>query len=117
MSQLSCPAKVLVGALAVVVSFAVPAGAVAGFGDVAADEFYSDAVQWMVDEEITSGTSPGCFSPDSLTTRGQVATFIHRSYGEPVGGAPGFDDVSSSDFFAEAIGWRSEEHTSELQSH
>jgi len=49
---------------------ATPAGAVAGFGDVAGDEFYTDAVQWMVDNDITSGTSPGCFSPGNATSRG-----------------------------------------------
>ncbi len=82
-----------------------PAEAVAGFGDVAADEFYSEAVQWMVDEGITSGTSPGCFSPGVATTRGEVATFIHRAYGEPGAAPSGFVDVEPSDFFADAVGW------------
>ncbi|MEZ5168884.1 MAG: S-layer homology domain-containing protein [Acidimicrobiales bacterium] len=50
-------------AAAVLVGLASPAGAVAGFGDVPPDQFYTRAVQWMVDSEITSGVSPGCFSP------------------------------------------------------
>ena len=92
-------------ALAFVVATASPAGAAAGFGDVAGDEFYTDAVQWMVDHEITSGTSPGCFSPGNATSRGEVATFIHRTHGEPAGGASGFADVASGAYYADAVGW------------
>jgi uncharacterized protein YkwD len=100
---------VLVGALVAMATAAPPAGAVAGFGDVPAGEFYSDAVQWMVDSEITSGTSPGCFAPGDPATRGQAATFIHRFYGEPAGSATGFVDVSPTDFFADAIGWMADQ--------
>lgn len=84
---------------------ATPAGAVAGFGDLAGEEFYTEAVQWMVDNEITSGTSPGCFSPGNATSRGQVATFVHRSQGEPAGGNSGFADVSPGAYHAAAVGW------------
>ena len=41
-----------------------PAGSVAGFGDVPEQSFYTDAVQWMVDNDITTGTSAPCFSPN-----------------------------------------------------
>jgi len=92
-------------ALVLGIATAAPAAAVAGFGDVASGEFYSDAVQWMVDNDVTSGTSPGCFSPGSATSRGQVATFIHRAEGEPAGGAAGFSDVAASAFYADAVGW------------
>jgi uncharacterized protein YkwD len=89
----------------VTLAAAAPVGAVAGFGDVAGDEFYADAVQWMLDNEITSGTAPGCFSPGSATSRGEVATFIHRAHGQPDGGESGFVDVASSAYYAEPVGW------------
>lgn len=95
----------LLGVLVVPVAAAAPAGAVAGFGDVADGEFYTEAVQWMVDNEITSGTSPGCFSPGNATSRGQVATFIHRAQGAPVGGTSGFVDVAPGAYYAGAVGW------------
>ena len=95
----------LVGVLVLPVVTALPAGAVAGFGDVADGEFYTEAVQWMVDHEITSGTSPGCFSPGNATSRGQVATFIHRAHGAPAGGSSGFVDVARDAYYAAAIGW------------
>ena len=40
-----------------------PAGSVAGFGDVGESRFFTIAVQWMVDEDITTGTSPTCSHP------------------------------------------------------
>ena len=95
----------LCSALVVALLTAAPAGAVAGFGDVADGEFYTEAVQWMVDHDITSGTSPGCFSPGNATTRGQVATFIHRAEGAPAGGSSGFADVASGAYYAGAVGW------------
>lgn len=99
--SLATVAATLVGLLALT----SPAGAVAGFGDVANDEFYTDAVQWMVDHDITAGTSPGCFSPGNATSRGEVATFIHRVKGQPAGGDSGFADVAPGAFYATAVGW------------
>ena len=71
-----------------------PAGGVAGFGDVDAGQFYTAPVQWMVDNEITTGTSPTCFSPADEVTRGQAAAFMWRMEGSPVGSpAHPFTDV------------------------
>ena len=76
---------------------ASPAGSVAGFGDIETGRYYTDAVQWMVDNSITTGTSLTCFSPDRLVTRGQAAAFLHRMEGEPTGSPPhGFVDVVAS---------------------
>ena len=58
-------------AAALLVSSA-PVGAAAGFGDVPADAFYTEAVQWMSDTGITRGTAPGCFDPDAPATRAEV---------------------------------------------
>jgi hypothetical protein len=81
------------------------AGAVAGFGDVDAGRFYTEAVQWMVDEDITTGTSPTCFSPEDLVTRGQAAAFIWRMEGRPGGSPPhGFVDVVA-DWQQDPVSW------------
>ena len=70
------------------------AGGVAGFGDVAPGGFYTPAVQWMVDEEITAGLTETCFAPGATVTRGQVAAFMWRMEGEPAPGPDhGFGDV------------------------
>ena len=90
---------------ALVASASQPAAAVGGFGDVRADDFYAEAVQWMVDQGITSGTEPGCFSPEASATRGEVATFLHRANGEPSAAGPDFRDVAAGAFYENAVGW------------
>ena len=70
-----------------------PAQGVAGFGDVDEDRYFTQAVQWMVDNGITTGTSEACFSPDDPVTRGQAATFLWRMEGEPDAPAHRFADV------------------------
>lgn len=49
-----------------------------GFTDVAADAYYSNAVQWAVDKNVTAGTSATTFSPNEACTRGQIVTFLYR---------------------------------------
>lgn len=48
------------------------------FTDVTEDYYYYDAVQWAVEEGITSGTSATTFSPEDTCTRGQIVTFLYR---------------------------------------
>lgn len=64
-------------------SFEIP------FDDVEAGRFYTEAVAWMVEHEITTGTSPATFSPDDPLTRAQIATFLWRLAGRPEAFADG----------------------------
>ena len=48
------------------------------FSDVSADTYYSAAVLWCVDQNITNGTSPTTFSPENPCTRAQIVTFLYR---------------------------------------
>ena len=73
-----------------------PAGGFAGFGDVPEESFYTEAVQWMVDNGITTGTSPECFSPNDAVTRGQAAAFMWRMEGRPAASPHPFNDVNAS---------------------
>jgi hypothetical protein len=94
--------------LAVLVGTASPAGAVAGFGDVEEDRFFTEPVQWMVDNDITTGTSPTCFSPDDPVTRGQAAAFLWRIEGfpEPLTDHP-FTDVVAA-YQQDPVSWLAE---------
>ena len=56
-----------------------PAANGAGFSDVAADEYYANAVAWAVRSGITTGTGNGKFTPNAPCTRGQIVTFLYRS--------------------------------------
>ena len=55
-----------------------PAASGSGFGDVAGDAWYTDAVTWAVSEEITNGTGGNHFSPDAVVSRAQAVTFLYR---------------------------------------
>ncbi|MEO0495662.1 MAG: S-layer homology domain-containing protein [Actinomycetota bacterium] len=87
--------------LALLVSLAVlagnaPAAAVAGFGDVDEGRYFTAPVQWMVDNEITTGTSPSCFSPWNDVTRAQAAAFLWRMEGRPAADPHPFTDVTKA---------------------
>ena len=58
-----------------------PAGK-ADFDDVPANADYAQAVAWAVEQEITSGTGGGNFSPAVTCTRGQIVTFLYRAMGK-----------------------------------
>ena len=93
---------VVVGGLA---PFAAPAGA-AGFGDVPPGSFYADAVDWLAEEEITTGTSPTTYSPGDPVTRGQMAVFLWRLMHEPSDRVVhSFNDVPPGAFYADAVAW------------
>ena len=48
------------------------------FKDVAAGEYYYNAVLWAVEKKITTGTSDTTFSPDETCIRAQIVTFLYR---------------------------------------
>ena len=72
-----------------------PASGVAGFGDVDPDHDFADAVQWMVDKNITKGTSEVCFSPNMPVSRGQAATLLWRMQRKPHAPSHRFTDVTA----------------------
>ncbi len=77
------------------------------FVDVAKDEYYYKPVMWAVENGITSGTGANTFSPDSVCTRAQVVTFLHRMVASPEPAAIDmpFSDVNESDYFYKPVKW------------
>jgi hypothetical protein len=63
-----------------------PPSSTDGFEDVPAGSWFADATHWLLDSELTTGTSYRRFSPDAVSTRAEVITFLWRLSGEP---APG----------------------------
>ena len=49
------------------------------FTDVAAGDYYADAVLWAVKENVTKGTGNTTFNPDDNCTRAQIVTFLWRT--------------------------------------
>ena len=86
---------------------ASPAGAVAGYGDVAADRYFAEPVQWSVDNNIT-GIDGDCFAPDAPVSRGETALYIWNMEGQPTAQvAHSFTDVTV-EAQNNAISWMAE---------
>ena len=54
-----------------------------GYSDVAADAWYADAVAYVRDNGLMSGTSETAFEPDGTMTRGMLVTTLYRLAGSP----------------------------------
>ena len=54
-----------------------------GFSDVAADAWYADAVTYVRDNGLMSGTSDTTFTPGGTMTRGMLVTTLYRMAGSP----------------------------------
>ena len=50
------------------------------FADVPADAYYAKAVEWAVKKGITNGKANGLFGSNDPCTRGQIVTFLYRTY-------------------------------------
>ena len=74
------------------------------FSDVAADDYYADAVKWAVDKGVTAGTSATTFSPNSTCTTAQILTFLWRANGSP---APAGNNaaVPAGQYYTDAANW------------
>jgi hypothetical protein len=84
-----------------------PAPAPGPFGDVFARDYFYEAVNWAVAQQITQGTTSRTFSPRQTVSRGQAVSFLWRSQGKPAGSPSDFDDVPSDAYFSAAAGWAS----------
>lgn len=99
------------GDVEIEVSFAAIAGEApkADFADVAADAWYADAVQYVFENGMMSGTSETDFSPNLTTTRGMIMTILYRLEGTPDLsnenlGYP-YADVDANAYYADAVYW------------
>ena len=83
------------------------------FADLTQD-WYKDAIQWAVNEGITTGTGAATFDPDASVTREDLATFLYRyaqymgldvSSGEEDSLQSCADAAEISDYAVQAMRW------------
>ena len=88
------------------------AGSTGVFTDVSTGAWYYDAVQWAVENGVTTGTSATTFSPDRPCTRGEVVTLIWRALGLDDLSSRStnnpFRDVHSGAYYYDAVLWAAE---------
>ena len=77
------------------------------FVDVPKGGYFEDAVDWAVENGITTGTDASHFSPDDVCTRAQAVTFLWRAAGcpQPKNRTMPFTDVPKSSYFYDAVLW------------
>ena len=75
-----------------------------GYGDVSEENWYTNAVQWSVDNGIAS-IAGSCFRPETPVSRGETAVWIYNMENQPDTGDPhSFSDVTD-DSQDDAISW------------
>lgn len=91
----------------------LPFGAFAAdFTDLEPGAYYLDAVDWAVkhDPVITKGTTGTTFSPEKTCTRGEVVTFLWRTFGaEKMFITNPFVDVPTTEYYYNSAVWASRE--------
>jgi hypothetical protein len=82
------------------------------FPDVSASHPFFAEIEWMADEEITTGFGDGTYKPGTAVSRGAMSAFMYRLAGEPPftpPGGPTFPDVSLTHPFFPEIEWMNAE--------
>lgn len=76
------------------------------FSDVTSSDWYSNAVTYVFDNNIMTGTSATTFAPNATVERSQVVQMLYNLEGQPtVTGSSGFSDIKSDDWYSKAVTW------------
>ena len=78
------------------------------YADVAANQWFYAAVQYVSENNLMNGVAENAFGPDIHTTRGMLVTILHRMEGEPQAGEHSFADVAEDEYYADAVAWAAE---------
>lgn len=71
------------------------------------DSWYTEAIQWAVANNITTGLDSTTFGTKHLLTRGQMVTFLWRAAGSPEPAEAGhpYADVKAGSYYEKAVLW------------
>lgn len=79
------------------------------FVDVAAEDWYGDAVAAVYARGLMTGTAEDTFAPELAATRGMVVSILHRLAGNPTMNTEMFEDVAVDDWYGQAVAWAASE--------
>lgn len=75
------------------------------FTDVAAGDWFYEAVRFVYEKGLSGGTSETAFSPDATLTRAMLVVLLHRLEGSPAAQASSFTDVAAGTWYTDAVAW------------
>ena len=76
------------------------------FLDINTGAWYYDAVKYVVENGLMSGTGTYTFEPNTTLSRGMIAQMLYALEGKPsVSATNSFTDVSVNDWYAKAASW------------
>ena len=75
------------------------------FTDVKETDWFYDAVGYVYENGMMSGTGNNQFSPNVTTTRGMIVTILYRLEGSPAVSTASFDDVAAGEYYANGVSW------------
>ena len=91
------------------VSFAAAGNNV--FDDVSENVWYAEAVQYVNENGLMSGTGNSLFSPQENTSRAALAAVLYRAEGSPAADIQNnFNDVDTDEWYTDAVNWASSEN-------
>jgi len=81
------------------------------YSDVANTEWFFEAVCYVTEKGLMTGTGEGKFSPNITMSRAMLVTVLHRLDGSPaVSGSIPFSDVKSGQWYSAPILWASKDN-------
>lgn len=79
------------------------------YADVKDSDWFKEAVDYVTQKGLMSGTGEGKFAPNISTDRGMIVTILWRLEGQPSATTkPSFTDVVKGEYYAEAVAWAAE---------
>lgn len=97
------------GTVTISVTFAQKTVEPLPFVDVAAEDWYGDAVAAVYARGLMTGTAEDTFAPELAATRGMVVSILHRLAGSPMVSTEVFEDVTADDWYGQAVAWAASE--------
>jgi uncharacterized repeat protein (TIGR02543 family) len=78
------------------------------FTDVDAAKWYAEAIAYVHENGLMSGTTPTTFGPNMPITRGMIVTILWNLAGNPSAKTTRFSDVSADTYYYQAANWAAE---------
>lgn len=77
------------------------------FSDVDSGAWYAEAVKYVFEKGLMSGTGDGSFSPEGTMSRAMIVTILYGMEGRPAVKGGSFYDVPKDQWYADAVSWAS----------